>query len=242
MSDDMMTQLAENLNDHQVTDDEGQIAETDTANETPALEEQTTETEPAQGDTPATPPEEHEDEEQVAEDDSGKKYVPKNRFDKVYGKMKELERKLQNPLPPVELPPLAPQSKQPSGKPVKVDKTDQLETELLFTTLPQFDPMPDAYGRPTNPEYNPVLDQMAFEIYSSRPGITKIAAGRLALQRAKQLSGQIEGVRSEARAVKSQQSDGGITTRVSSRGSSQVDPDKMSDQELESYLRSTGQW
>src|SRR4030065_1847334 len=90
--------LAAALDGHQVTDEEGQAVETDTTKEISTPEEQTTEEKTATAEKPAesskpAPAEEEETESELAVDDSGKRYIPKSRFDQVYGEKKAAERK-----------------------------------------------------------------------------------------------------------------------------------------------------
>jgi hypothetical protein len=169
---------------------------------------------------------------ELAEDEAGKRYVPEKRFDKVYGKLKQTERELQalksqSAQPRVGLP----SAQQPNNP---IDKTSALETELLFSTMPQFNPESD--------EYSEELDSLGAELYKANPGITKVEAARRALLTAKKLAGKVAEVKQEARTVKSLQSDQGITNRVISREAGAVDPGKMSLDELEAHLRKTGQW
>lgn len=240
MSEDMMAQLAASLNGHQVTDEEGNITEeSETPVQASAPENQTTEEESAPVETP--PAQNQEDakpqeteEETLAEDESGKKYVPQSRFDKIYGKMKANERELAEFKARIAQGEALLQNKgtKPVKQPeIKIDKADVLELKMA---LPQFNPDSD--------QYDSELDQWGFEILRANPGITPLQAGRQALQRAAKLTKRIVEAKTEARSVKVQQSDSGITNRVVSRAGAQPDFNSMSDKEMEAWLKQNGQW
>lgn len=233
--------LAEALNGREVTDENGEIAE-ETATEVATPEEQTPVEETATPEKAIEPEETHSDDSQeLAEDDSGKRYVPEDRFKKVYGKAKALEREIAQ-LKKQQAPAKAASQIDPELAAIAAPKVDKADLIELKMTLPQFDPRPDEDGNPTNPDYSPELDQLGFEILKANPGITPLRAAQKALKIAKNIAKQEIGIRQEARAEKSFQSDQGITTRVVSRSASKPDIDNMSDKELEAYLRSTGQW
>lgn len=234
-----LQELAAELDGHQITDDNGEISE-QTLTEESAPSEETPVEESASPEKAEDQPQSQEDDpDELAEDDSGKRYVPENRFKKVYGEKKALEREIQK----------LKESNRPSKPNIneelnniiapKVDKADLIELKM---TLPQFDPRPDEDGNPTNPDYSPELDSLGFEMLKANPGLTPLQAAQKALRLAKNLAKQEQQIKYEARQVKSIQSDQGITNRVTPRGGSSVNPDAMSDQELESYLRETGQW
>ncbi len=232
---DNINDLKDAFNEHSVTDENGQIAETPATAEVPAEEQPTitdteapvkTKEEPREQETAETDPD-------VAEDEDGKKYVPKRRFDEVYAKWKEAER--------TKTAPSAPPTPVMSG--INPDRSALLETEFLHQTLPQFNP--------SSPEYSEVLDEMGSEIYQSsyrfdpktqsvQPTITKLEAARRALDRAKRLGGTQDKIRAEVRIVKSQQSDSGFTT--ASKKVADKKPEDMSLEEKEAYLKKTGQW
>jgi len=229
--------LAQALN-RQITDDEGQtMDETETLHEDqPTLEEKTTVEEDAQAEKPAesedeAPAPSKEDEidmVELASDETGKRYVPESRFKEVYGKMKALERVAKQPKHE-ELNPLPISDNKP------LDKTDMVEVELLRATLPQFNP--------DGGEYSRELDELGFAIHKATPGITRIEAARKAIQMAKKIQSKVAEVKDEARTVKSQQSDQGITSRVTSREtSSDVPKDDASPEEYEAWLKANGQW
>ncbi len=234
----MADQLAAALDGHQVTDEEGKVEESETPDLESAPENQTTEDESAPVETPpvqeeeASKASEPEDGEPLAEDESGKKYVPEKRFNQVYGKMKDYERQLEEQeAQKAKGEALLQQKPKSESKPVKVDKADILELKM---TLPQFDPNKE--------EYSPELDKLGFNILRANPGMTPLEAGHEALKLAKQLAKKEALVREEARSVKSQQSDSGLTTRVVSRGQTQIDPNSMTEQELEAYMKQNGMW
>lgn len=241
---DAFSQMAAYLNGHQVTDQEGQVQEGEgqTPHTEPAAEEPKT---PVKDDAPekkapASQPVADDTEDdlvEVASDDTGKRYVPESRFKKVYGKLKEFERKE------------AERSKQPAPQPNAVlrefedatktmgqppDKAEQLEVEMLKNTLPQFDRESD--------QYDGELDALGVQIYQANPGITRIEAARRAIKTANALTKRVADVQAAARTVKSSQSDQGITSRVVTRDSGTPDPATMSLQEMEEWLRANGQW
>lgn len=76
----------------------------------------------------------------------------------------------------------------------------------------------------------------------SNPGITPLKAAQQAVSIARELSKSSAVAKSEARIVRSLQSDRGITGSNSINRQPDVDPDKMSDRELEAYLKKIGQW
>lgn len=231
------SEMAATLNDHEITDQEGKLAE-ETATETPATQETNTESEPATAEKPAETEvaepktEDTVTENQLAEDETGKRYVPEGRFKDVYGKYKATQRELDSIKKQATAQPTI---AQPTGQQTP-DKSSQLETELLYATLPQFNPDSD--------QFDQTLDQTAVDIFLANPGITKLEAGRRAIARAKALTKDQVKIISEARAVKSQQSDQGITSRVSNRPSDkdQVPGNDATLEEMEAYLKKTGEW
>lgn len=235
------------LNDHQVTDEEGALtgeqnpSEETTAQEETTVDETTTAEKPPVAEESPTQGEETEDPDQLVADETGKRYVPETRFKEIYGKAKQKEREVaardaQIAILNAQLLGKAPSpdAKKPEEVSPETRKADQLETELLFQTLPQFDP--------DSKEYSEELDQLGADIYKANPGITKLEAARRAIKTAKKLTEKITQVKIEARTVKSLQSDQGITNRVTSRQAVEPDTSKMSVEELEAYLKETGQW
>lgn len=231
---DNMAALMQAFGDHEITNDEGQIAETETAPDS-SPEEQTTVDEPTPVETPHSqerqaPEAQSFDEETPVEDETGKRYVPESRFKEVYAKQKQLERELQAARQQTAKPTAVKQTKA-----VNVDqRTVQLENELLFATLPQFNP--------EHPDHDDVLDEMAVEIYTANPGMTKIQAARKAIERAAKLQKKTLEAKTEARQVKQLQADHGITSRVVSRQDTKVNPNEMSLDEMEAYLKDSGEW
>ena len=242
--DDPFKRVAEALNEHQVTDEDGLLntadetaSENSTAQETNTLDESASSEKSVETEANAPKAAEDETEPNFAEDEKGRKYVPEKRFKEVYAKQKELERQL-----------LAEKARQSSGVgqqnvlpqqpyPTQgVDRTTALELDLLKTTLPQFNP--DA-----GDEYDPELDKLGAQIYNANPGITMLEAGRRAIATAKALTRKQAQVVAEARTVKAQQSDQGITSRVRSNGQAETpDPKKMTLEQMEDFLKSNGQW
>jgi hypothetical protein len=238
MSDnDMAQQLAAALDGHDVTSEDGDVVESDTTSEESAPAEQTTEDESAEvestatNDVPAPKAEEAEVESDLAQDESGKRYVPQERFDKIYGKQKATERELEALRQQLASNSVLNQAKTGKGQTTKIDKADILELKM---TLPQFNP--------GSSEYDEDLDTLGLQIHRANPGISPLQAGYLAIETAKKIAGKVNGVKQEARAVKSLQSDQGITSRVVSRQATKEDPDKMSASELETYMKRNGMW
>lgn len=242
MSDvDMAQQLAAALDGHDVTDNDGNIDERETSIEESAPQEQTPVEESAEVEsTEETNVEEpksetEESETDLAQDESGKRYVPEKRFKEIYGKAKATERELQALR--AQMASSNSVLQQASGKPnsknlaPKVDKADVLELKM---TLPQFNP--------GHADYSEDLDTLGFQILRANPGMTPLQAGYQALQMAKNLASKASGIKEEARTVKALQSDQGITSRVVSRQATKVDVDNMSASELEAYMKQNGMW
>lgn len=240
---DMIAQLAAELDGHQVTDEEGNMTETDTATMESAPSEQTTENESTQVEKPAESPEPtpqvaEDDEEIPVEDESGKRYVPEKRFKEIYAKAKESERKLKEYEAQIQ------QGQQllntPKGKKVEqssipVDKADVLELKM---TYPQFNPNSD--------QYDPDLDDEGYTIWKANGGnISIIQAAKMAMDKHQRLQQkimkQVTGVKQEARLVKSIQSDQGITHKVVSR-QAEEDVNNMDDKQLEAYMKAHNMW
>lgn len=255
MSQDMMEQLAAALDGHEVTDQDGNVDERETSTLESAPEDQTLDDDTATAEKPAETEDEsptqddHTDSEtELAEDDSGKRYVPENRFKDVYAKWKETERQLAEQQASLE------QGKQllekrsvPQGKKQQAANKSVAELKVealeLKTELPQFDPKLDPItGKPTNPDYDPALDDLGYEIYRANPDISLLEAGRRALRIAAQLGRKEASVRQEARQVKQLNSDQGITSRVTARIQQTKNPADMSLEEMEAYLKESGAW
>jgi hypothetical protein len=234
------TKLADALNDHQITDENGEITPEEnsaTPEETPVEETATAEKSAETAETVPTATKETENEPELVEtaaDETGKRYVPENRFKEVYAKMKRSERELEDMRRNV-------QPQQPKVERTEpLNKADALEIELLRSTLPQFNPESTEYSRD--------IDELGFSIYESsrdKKGnytMTRLEAGRKAMTLARNLTSKVVESKTEARTVKAQQSDQGITTRVLKRDQGELDPDKMSLEEKEAWLKANNLW
>jgi hypothetical protein len=229
------------LDNHQVTDDQGQTGEitsgeSTTQIETPVKEDATAE---KSAETKESTPVEDKGTEnepemvETASDETGKRYVPESRFKEVYAKWKDAERKQKvQPVAPVMMPPQAP--RQP------IEKTDALEIELLRSTLPQFNP--------ESTDYSQELDELGYSLYEASKDpkgkytMTRIEAGRKAVSMANKITSKVADIKSEARIVKAQQSDQGITNRVLNREGVKTDPEKMTLEEKEAWLKANNMW
>lgn len=239
----MIDDLAAAFDGHQVTDEDGSILDEGTSLEESApSQEQTAEEETAEVETtaepePEAPQAEEEDPESVAEDDSGRRYIPEKRFSKVYGELKQTQRELEALKSLRSNPQMANATQSKTQKADKVDIAASIETELLLDKYPQFDP--------NSADYSLELDQTAFDIWRANKdsGMTRLQAAREAVSRASKLTEGIRTTRVSNLAQKSQLADSGIASRaVSSKPSQSVDVNKMSETEMEEYLRSTGNW
>lgn len=240
----MIDDLAAAFDNHQVTDDNGAILDEGTSLEESApSQEQTAEEDTAQVETTAESeseaPQVSEDdlENVVAEDESGRKYIPEKRWNKLYAQKKELERKLEAQEALRLNPQMAQATQKNAPKTYKVDPTvAQLETEMLLEKFPEFDP--------NSPEYSEVLDQTAYDIWRANEGqISRMEAARQARKRAAALTQGLNTIKVSNMQFKSQTADGGMASRpASTRPNEKVDIDKMSASEMESYLKRTGNW
>lgn len=223
--------LVASLNGHQITDDEGEMVENTTDQDTTSDEinaEDLTEEElpTAELSNEVSQPHEDEEESELAVDDSGRRYVPEKRFKDVYRKWKEAERSKTQAPTVNEEPEFSPNN-------LQVDKMERMENEFLFTRYPQFDP--------ASSSYSPVLDKIAGDVYSASGGrMTKLEAARVAISRAKELADSEGAVKAGVRQVKMSQQES-LSTRSGARATV-VDPDKMSLSDMESYLKNTGNW
>lgn len=235
--DDNAEQLKAALN-KQMTDENGQLLEEDTSVETPAPQEETEIEEPTKSEKTAeskgeeAKAEPEEDEMEHVEDEEGKKYVPEKRFKDVYKKGKEAERRAKEL--EAQLRAVSSQAIKQPLNPVPRDKADALETELLFNQFPSFDPTTD--------DYDEDLDKTAASIYLAAQGAkTKIEAAREAMQLAKKFAAKTTSIKEETKTFKKGVSES-ITVRGGQRVEPQVDPDKMSADEIEAYLKAHKQW
>jgi len=238
-----LDEIAAAMDGHQITDDQGQIEGETTTPENSETQEQTPVEEGAtaekSADTEETTPVESEESEnepemvETASDETGKRYVPESRFKEVYAKWKAAEREKPKGVPQA-IQPTAPTQTKP------LDKADALEIELLRSTLPQFNS--------ESPDYSREIDELGYALYegskdaSGNYTMTRIDAGRRALATAKKITSKVADIKSEARTVKAQQSDQGITSRVLTREGTTPDPEKMSLAEKEEWLKANGYW
>lgn len=223
-----MEQLAATMGGHQITGEDGKPIEETEQEPVPVSEPAAEETEPE--DTGIVKEQDQEEptnpltSDELVEDDSGKKYVPQKRFDEVYAKLKSLEREQAK----------KPTSSTPTDLPVELSKTDKLETEMLYSTMPEFDPKSDKYSEE--------LDILGSQIFLANPGVTKLEAARRARTLASKLNQKREAARNSARDYKSQTTEGSFASKPLAGRSTQVDPEKMSLEEMESFLKANGQW
>lgn len=245
--------MAAALNGHQITDENGEATQEEqetSSEESAATETQTTEQQTAMAEKPveteaeAIPAEAEESESELAEDATGKRYVPEKRFKEVYGKAKAEERArleeqkkreaLEVALLQIQTGQVNPTMPVQPNVASQVDRTTSLEVELLKGKLPQFDP--------ESPNYSEALDKLGAKIFAANPGITRLDAAKEAMKMANELTSQVANVKAEARLIKSIQSDQGITNRATRVTSTTPDIDKMDDKQLESYLKANGMW
>ena len=231
-----LADLAAAFENHQITDDEGKLAE-DTATDDSAYQEQNTEKETAPAEKPlneesVSQDDETSDETNYAVDDSGKRYIPEKRLKKETAKRREAERERDalKALAASQQMGVNPGQRQPEQS----SSADDVETEVLFSKYPQFDP--------NGSEYSKALDTLGYQILKANPNLSRLKAARLAIEKAREITSDSAKILAEARTVKAQQSDQGITSRVVSRGSTQVNPDKMSLSEKEEWLKANGLW
>jgi hypothetical protein len=225
MSDkDNMEQLAAIMGGHQITGEDGQPSDeqeqepvTESAPEEPATEDTGNKDEVREEPAQVT--------DELVEDESGKKYVPQKRFDEVYAKLKQLERdqQVQKPVVPA----------QPTF-PAEMSKADQIEAEMLYATMPEFDPGSDKYSEE--------LDLLGSQVYLANPGITKLEAARRARSLASKLSQRREVTKQSVRDYKAQTTEGAFTSKPLSGRETQPDPNSMSLEEMENYLKAKGAW
>ncbi len=239
-----LNDLAAALDGRQITDDQGQVAGDDTPGEDSAPQEKTTAEDAATAEKPVetkgtSPQEETKESEnepemvELAADETGKRYVPESRFKEVYAKWKAAQRDAKPAPQFTETTQTAPQQAPPN-------KADALEIELLRSTIPQFNPDSSDYSRE--------LDELGYSLYEGakdrfgRYSITRLEAGRKALQMAKKITSKVAEMKTEAKTVKALQSDQGITNRVLNREGAKVDPEKMTLEEKEEWLKANGYW
>lgn len=208
-----------------------ETVEVDTTEGDTATQEQTQVSEPAREEKPAEaskpdPKSDHDDSETIAEDETGKRYIPEKRFKDVYAKLKAYERGEIQAQTPAPQPQVA-----PTPAPANLPKEEAIEVELLAVKYPQFDPSSEKYDRS--------LDELGAEIYRANPGITRTEAARRAMSFQKKLAQEVSEERSQARLVKAVQSDQGITNRTQAR---EVTSEPETLEEMEAFLKKNGAW
>ena len=232
---DNSQQLAAMFDKHEVTDPQGQVTEDATSTEIPAsqetteIEEPTKAEKPAESDVKVSQPLIDEDETQPVEDEEGRKYVPEKRFKEVYAKQKDAERKLKAYEEQLRAT-MAPQAPTPQPN---LDRTAALETEMLFNNYPQFNP--------SDPNYDEDLDRVAASIYMSGSATTKTEAARKALELAQKLQSKTTSMKEETKTFKKSVSEGNIA-KSGQRAEPGLDPDTAKVEDIEKYLRSSGNW
>lgn len=239
-----LAEMSALMNGHAITGEDGseeEGGEEPSFENTDAQEMKTSENETSTAEKPAesetTPSQEADSEDaDLGVDDSGKRYVPEKRFKDVYGKAKQAERELAALKAQLEQGNRLLESTKAPGKTLPepervIDKADILELKL---TKPAFNPQSTEYSRE--------LDELAFKIYKAEDGISIMEAAEKAEEYARALSSRIAQGRSEARLVKSIQSDQGLARANAQRGPQAPDVDAMSDEEMERYLRETNSW
>lgn len=215
---------------------EGTPTEKPAAQEQPIEEEPTSAEKPAKSEEPAPQAPSEEDETQPVVDEEGKHYVPESRFKKETARFREEERKrkaLEEQLRSYQQPVYSPQVGN-QNKPAPADRTAALETELLYSQYPQFNP--------DSTDFNADLDETALSIYLSGRASTKVDAARQALKLAAKLQSQVTSIRDEAKTIKKSVTESGFVAKGGQRPEPTPDVDKMSADELEGLLRSSGNW
>lgn len=245
MEDQNLQELAALLDGHQVTDGDGKLqqeAEDASPEKSAAQKEKPsdditpTAEKPTEAEAASTQEEAPADESNFGVDESGKRYVPEERLKKETKRFRETERKLKdlesklaqgnallqnakNPTPPLPEPER------------HVDKADILELKL---TKSQFNP--------SSSDYNRELDELAGKIFKATPGISVMEAAEEAEKYAQAIATRTAGVRTEARQIKALQADQGIAGHSAQRTATSVDPNNMSLEEMEAYLKGSGDW
>lgn len=230
---DVMEELTAALNNHSVTDEDGQVQEgEDTPVESVSEETEQPEAQEEPEPEPTEKQEEPEEDPDVVQDETtGKKFVPEKRFKEIYGKTKRLERELEQ-LRKQQTPSV---SKDTLDMPRLTD-AQKLENEIMFERYPEFNPESE--------EYDEELNEVAVNLFLANRdnGMTRLEAAKKAKNLASKITAKVAGIRSEALSIKREQADSGITRRVTSREGTSFNPDNASVEELEEYLRKTGNW
>lgn len=215
-------ELAAALNNHQVTDDDGQIVSESAPEQVDNLESES-EVENEEDVAPKLPDQDPDE----AEDEQGRKYVPLKRLDKVWRQKKDLERELAALRQTV--------STETPKAPVALDRTQALEMEILFDKHPEFDP--------TDSRYSVELDTLAGRLVKANPSLSPLQAAREAKQFAKQIGDKRAGIQSESIMVKRTVSDNGMVGRPQKVSSTpDIDIATASAEDMERYLKQTGNW
>lgn len=240
-----LQELAALFNEHQITGEDGKLnteaevapSEITAAQETETSEEQTPPAEKPQ-EVEAAPTQEAaaDDQNELGVDDSGKRYVPESRLKKETAKFRETERELKALKATLDqgnaLLQTAKKGKDSLPEPQRiVDKADILELKL---TKPQFNPQ--------SPDYNPELDEMAGKIFKATPSLSIMEAAAEAEKYANAIAQRVSTAKTEARQVKALQADQGIAGKGGQRSDTSIDPNTMTDQQLEAWLKANGQW
>jgi len=225
--DDNLQKLEAALNNREISADENPV-EDSAPQEENQVDDSTEAEKPAEEEVKEPKPDTESDEMQLVEDEEGKKYIPEKRFKEVYAKLKENERRakeLERELSSKVAPALE--------RSVPTDKADALEVELLFAKYPQFDP--------SHPDYDADVDDLAADLYIAGKAKTKLEAAKIALEKVKVLSSKSSTIKDEARVIKKMMAES-VTTKGGGRAEVQPDIDKMSTEELESYMKARGEW
>lgn len=230
--DDNLQKLEAALN-KEITDDEGHLSEEQISDEESApqeenqMEDSTQAEKPAEEEVQEPKPETESDETPLVEDEEGKKYVPEKRFKEIYAKAKENERRAKE---------LEKQLAEGSKKPLETmpqSKADALEVELLYAKYPQFDP--------TQTDYDQDVDELAADLYLAGKARTKLEAAKLALEKIKKLSSKSLPIKEEAKVIKKAMAES-VTSKGGQRVEAEPNPDNMSPDEMESYMKAKGIW
>lgn len=211
--------LAATLNNHQVTDDDGQVISESAPEKVDSLESESQSDEELEEQPKVT-----EDEPSEAEDEDGHKYVPEKRFKEIYGQKKALEREIAS---------LKQGARAPTPAP-SLDRTQALEMEYLFDKFPEFNP--------NDPKYSQELDALAGKFVQANPLLSPIQAAKEAKEFARRIASKIDGTKSDTVIVKKTIADSGMAQRSQTTSDSPIDVENASVDEIERYLKSTGNW
>lgn len=232
--------LAAALNGHQLTDEHGDIVgEEETSNEESATHEENSTEDTTEAEKPIEESDESTQDFEESEEDQhvDEQTVPYERFAEVYGELKKTQRELgqrQEQESLEEYPSFEEYIPSQQG----LDKATALENELLYQTMPEFNPQSERYSKE--------MDSIAGSIYISYGGqITKLEAARRAKAQIGSLLNKQTSVRERAKTVKRAETEAPVVkTRSSTRRARtpEVNPDQMSVAEKEAWLRENGMW